>query len=108
MVAKAAVSPVISSVRAIGGSSGAPSGSPESDGEARHRLGQGGEPGPAGVRAGLAEAGDPGDDQVGVASVAARRARGRGARACPGRKFSTSTSADGAQREHVRPGPRRT
>ena len=50
-------------------------------------------PGRPRVRAVLAEAGDAQHDEAGVARRAGRRARARAARACPGRKFSTSTSA---------------
>ena len=66
-------------------------------GEARHRLGDRGEPGSLGVRAVLAEPGDAGDDEPGVARRAGRRDRGRGVPAA-GRKFSTSTSASSTRR----------
>ena len=51
-------------------------------GEAAHRLGEGAEAGARGVRPGLAEPGDPGDDQTGVELVQRRRGRGPSARGC--------------------------
>ena len=56
IVANAPTRAVTSSVRAMGGSSGPPSGSPLSGREPGHRLGDGGEAGPAGVGPVLPEA----------------------------------------------------
>ena len=73
--------------------------------EAAHRLGDRREAGLRRVRAVLAEAGDAQHDEARVARRAARRGRARAARSCPGRKFSTSTSAASARRSSAsRPG----
>ncbi len=66
-MANAAASPVTSSVSAIGGGSGGPSGCAVQRREPRHPLGHGREAGPVRVRTVLAEPGDPGDHQPRVA-----------------------------------------
>ena len=59
IVANADATPVISSVRAIGRQQGLPARLAADRGQPGHRLGDGGEAGAPGVRAGLAETGDP-------------------------------------------------
>ena len=88
----AAARAVTSSVSAIGGSSGRPSGLAVDRGEPAHRLGDRGEPGLGRIRPVLPEAGDAQDDEARVA-----RREHLGAEAEPferaRRKFSMSTWA---------------
>ena len=103
VAAEDAAMPQMLSASPKAGSVGGPSGSPVRCGETAHRLREGAEARPRGVRPGLAEPGEPHDDQAGVDLVQLVRVRAPSARGCRAEVLDDDVGGRRQAQEQLRP-----